>query len=72
MPRTEGTGRQDKNPQYPALAGQHFAYLEQQLKLWRSVVRGGTFDQIMSTVVRKITNEQIRAVSLYYANLRGE
>ena len=63
---------EDKNPQYPALAGQHFAYLEQQLKLWRSAVRGGTFDQVMSTVVRQMTDEQIRAVSLYYANVSGE
>jgi cytochrome c553 len=63
---------EDKNPRYPALAGQHFAYLEQQLKLWRSAVRGGSFDQIMSTVVRNITDEQIRAVSLYYANLKSE
>ena len=62
----------DKNPRYPALAGQHFAYLEQQLKLWRSAARGGSFDQIMSTVVRNITDEQIRAVSLYYANLESE
>ncbi len=62
-------GAEDKNPQYPALAGQHSAYLEQQLKLWRSGVRGGTFDQIMSIVVRQMTDEQIRAVSLYYANL---
>ena len=63
---------EDKHPRYPALAGQHFAYLEQQLKLWRSAVRGGSFDQIMSTVVRNITDEQIRAVSLYYANLSSE
>ena len=60
---------EDKNSRYPALAGQHFAYLEQQLKLWRSGVRGGTFGQIMSTAVRNMTDEQIRAVSLYYANL---
>lgn len=61
-------GAQDKNPRYPALAGQHFAYLEQQMKLWRAAKRGGTFDEIMSAAVRNMTDEQIRAVSLYYAN----
>ena len=61
-----------KNPRYPALAGQHFAYLEQQLKLYRAGVRGGTFDQIMSMVVRNMTDEQVRAVSLYYANLNAQ
>ena len=65
-------GAEDKNPRYPALAGQHFAYLEQQLKLWRSAIRGGTFDQIMATVARNMTDEQIRGVSLYYASLGRE
>jgi cytochrome c553 len=62
----------EKNARYPKLAGQHFAYLEQQMKLWRAASRGGTFDQIMATVVRNITDEQIRAVSLYYASLGRE
>jgi cytochrome c553 len=63
---------EDKNPRYPALAGQHAAYLEQQLKLWRARSRGGTFDEIMAAAVRNITDEEIRAVSLYYANLKNE
>jgi cytochrome c553 len=61
-----------KNPRYPALAGQHYAYLEQQLRLWREGTRGGSFDNIMAIAVRNITDEQIRAVSLYYANLAAE
>lgn len=62
----------EKNPRYPALAGQHFDYLQQQLKLWRARGRGGTFDEIMAAAVRNITDEEIRAVSLYYANLKNE
>jgi cytochrome c553 len=57
------------DPRYPALAGQRFEYLQQQLKLWRAGLRGGTFDAIMSMVVRDLTDEQIRAVSLYYASI---
>jgi len=56
-----------KDPRFPALAGQHAAYLEQQLKLWRAKARGGRLGEIMSAAVAKITDEQIRAVSLYYA-----
>ena len=32
--------------------------------------RGGPFARIMTAVARKLTDEQIRAVSLYYASLR--
>jgi cytochrome c553 len=60
---------EDKNPRYPALAGQHYHYLVNQLELWRAGVRGGTFAELMSTNVRNITDEQIRAVALYYAGL---
>ena len=56
-------------PGYPALAGQHFDYLRQQLELWRAGVRGGTFGPIMTAAVRNITDEQIRAVALYYSQL---
>ncbi len=58
-----------KDARYPALAGQGAAYLKQQLRLWRSGKRGGTLGNIMSTVAGKITDEQINAVSLYYATL---
>jgi cytochrome c553 len=60
---------EDMDPRYPALAGQRFEYLQQQLKLWRAGERGGTFDSIMSMVVRGLTDRQLRAVALYYASL---
>lgn len=57
------------NPRYPALAGQHFDYLVNQLKLWRAGVRGGTFARLMSTAVRNITDQEIEAVAAYYSSL---
>ena len=59
----------EKYPGYPAIAGQHRDYLEQQLKLFRAGVRGGKFGAIMTAAVRTITDEQIAAVALYYARL---
>ena len=60
-----------KHPQYPALEGQYAEYLALQLKLWRGGKRGaGPYAQIMGAAVRGITDDQIQAVSLYYA-LRG-
>jgi cytochrome c553 len=57
------------NPKYPALAGQHPDYLVYQLKLWRADVRGGTFDQLMSTAARNLTDHDILAVAVYYSRL---
>lgn len=56
-----------KLPRYPALAGQHRAYLEQQLVLWRDGVRGGSTGRIMRAAARNLSTEQIRALALYYA-----
>ncbi|RWA81825.1 MAG: c-type cytochrome [Mesorhizobium sp.] len=58
----------DKNPVYPRLDGQHAAYLEQQLKLFRSESRGGTpFWRIMATAAQRLTDEDIRALSAYFS-----
>lgn len=58
----------DKNPIYPRLDGQHAAYLEQQLKLFRSESRGGTpFWRIMATAAQRLTDDDIRAVSAYFS-----
>jgi len=59
-------------PLYPRLAGQYAAYLTLQLQLWRSGRRGGSpMSQIMAAVASGLTDEQIQAVSLYYASIRG-
>ncbi len=64
----EGRGRGNLRG-YPALAGQHAPYVEQQLRLWRAGIRGGTYDNIMAAAVRNMTDEQIVAVALYYSRL---
>lgn len=58
----------DRNPIYPRLDGQQAAYLEEQLKLFRSESRGGTqFWRIMATAAQRLSDEEIRAVSEYFA-----
>ncbi|MGH8514406.1 MAG: c-type cytochrome, partial [Gammaproteobacteria bacterium] len=54
---------------FPALAGQHFGYLVNQLELWRAGIRGGTFDKLMSAAARYLTDEDITAVAAYYSSL---
>ncbi|WP_137388781.1 c-type cytochrome [Rhodoligotrophos defluvii] len=57
-------------PIYPFLAGQFAPYLEHQLMLWKRGVRDGDPLNIMEFVAKNMTDDQIRAVSLYFASLR--
>ncbi|MBP2301029.1 c-type cytochrome [Azospirillum picis] len=58
-----------RDPRYPSLDGQHAGYIEQQLRLWRDGSRGdNALSRIMGAAARRLTDDQIRALSLYYAN----
>lgn len=59
-------------PRFPILAGQGFDYLQGQLKLFRSGVRRGPLADVMRKSIPGITDEQIRAVALYYAGVAAE
>jgi cytochrome c553 len=64
-----------RNPAYPSLAGQHAAYLESQLRLWEKEHDsrgGGPFAGVMRKIAFGMTEEQIKAVSAYYASLPRE
>lgn len=56
-------------PDFPFLAGQGAAYLEQQLLLWKRGIRSGDEGGIMAHIARRLSYDQIRAVSAYYASL---
>lgn len=53
---------------YPSLAGKPQAYLEKQLRAYRGGERG---DPMMSSVARNLSDEDIMALSHYYASLPG-
>jgi cytochrome c553 len=61
-----------RNPIYPELAGQHSEYLALQLELFKKQSRGGTpYAHIMRRVAGRLTPEQMRDVTLYYASLNS-
>ena len=65
----EPGGRRAK-PSYPSLAGQHSAYLQLQLQLFKSEQRGGSdYAHLMRPVASRLTNEQMRDVALYFESL---
>lgn len=71
VPPCSGCHGPTRDPRYPALEGQHAAYIADQLRLWKKGARGDTaLSRIMAAAARGLTEEQIRAVSLHYARIR--
>jgi cytochrome c553 len=67
-----GLSDSQKNPHYPALAGQHADYLVQQLDLFRTNSRGGSpYAHLMRPIASQLSQDQIRDVALHYASLDG-
>lgn len=65
-----GPSDEPRNPVYPLLAGQYAEYLVLQLQLFKDERRGGTeYANVMRPAAHRLTPEQMRAVSLYYASL---
>ena len=58
-------------PAYPYLVGQTAEYLAHQLRAWKSGERSGDPQDIMAEISRRLTDEDIRAVSAYYASISG-
>ncbi|WP_417224731.1 c-type cytochrome [Amphritea sp.] len=54
---------------FPALAGQHASYIEQQLNSWRSGQRSNDPNQLMVGIAQRLSETEIKAVSAYLANL---
>lgn len=63
-----------RNPHYPRLAGQHAAYLEEQLELLQRDLRGGSpWVELMDTALgHRLEPDAIRDVAAFYASLAPE
>jgi cytochrome c553 len=59
-------------PIYPYLGGQFASYLQHQLMLWKQGRRDGDPMNVMELIAKAMTEEQIKAVSLYYASVRSK
>ena len=59
-------------PSVPYLAGQYATYMTHQLQLWREGVRNNDAMNVMSSIASKMTDEDMRAVSEYYARVRPD
>jgi cytochrome c553 len=57
-------------PVYPFLAGQYAQYLEDALMAWKRGERGGDPLDIMRNIAQRMTDQEIRDVSQYFAAVR--
>ena len=67
-----GPGGRGLNPVYPAIAGQPASYLKAQLLLWREGTRRNDIHDVMGALVRPMTDDDIRAVSIYVGGIDPE
>lgn len=64
-----GAGATGIGTHFPALAGQHASYIEQQLKSWQSGQRDNDPNQLMKGVAKRLSVTEIKAVSAYLSSL---
>jgi len=55
---------------FPRLASQHAYYLKKQLNDWKNGSRSGDPLNMMSTIAKKLTDEEIENLSYYFASFR--
>lgn len=63
------TGRGNPAARYPALAGQHAVYTESQLNAFRADTRSNDINAVMRSVVDRMSDDEIKAVSQYIQGL---
>jgi len=65
--RCHGPGARGVNQAFPGLAGQHAPYLKAQLEAFRSGTRATDPGDLMGTVARKLTDDEIAALASWLA-----
>lgn len=64
------TGRGNPLAGYPSIQGQYATYIAAQLRAYRSGTRAGDLNEIMQSVARRLSDEDIDAVASYVQGLR--
>lgn len=64
-----GPGGKGIGAVFPALAGQHASYIKAQLEAWKNGTRRNDPNNLMKVVADRLTDEEVQAVSEYFATL---
>ena len=63
------TGAGNASAAFPAVSGQHAAYVEKQLKMFRNAERSNDPNKMMRDIAAKMSDVEIKAVSAYIQGL---
>lgn len=63
-----GPSNQGVDENFPAIAGQHASYIKQQLQAWQQGQRKSDPVQLMESIAKRLSPEQIDAVAAYLAS----
>ena len=56
---------------FPAIAGQHFGYIRDQLQNWQQEQRDNDPQQLMAAIAKRMTNDDIQAVAAWLSTQPG-
>jgi len=62
-----GPGGQGVGETFPGIAGQHAGYISAQLNAWKSDTRSNDPQNLMGAIAKRMSEEDIQAVSAWYA-----
>ena len=62
-----GPGGNGVGADFPALSGQHSAYIENQIKAWQDGSRHNDPNELMASVADRLTENEIKAVAAWFA-----
>jgi cytochrome c553 len=63
-----GPGNRGAGDVFPGIAGQHAGYIEAQLKAWKEGTRKNDPQDLMGSIARRMSDEDIHAVAVWLAN----
>lgn len=63
-----GPGNRGAGSDFPGIAGQHAGYIEAQLKAWQEGTRKNDPQNLMGTIAKRMSEEDIHAVAVWLAN----
>lgn len=63
-----GPGNEGAGGTFPGIASQHAGYIETQLRAWQAGERGNDPQNLMGAIAERMSDEDIRAVSVWLAN----
>lgn len=63
-----GPGNRGAGDVFPGIAGQHAGYIKDQLKAWKADTRNNDPQNLMGSVAKRMSDEDIHAVAVWLAN----